>query len=985
MSFMWQRRGRLTLVLVMIFAMFFIFSWIRWTGRVLATSGGDPYSVPLVVDTNPDPYIVETTIVADEATVDIGNGVMANAQTFNGQIPGPQFQLNVGDTVIVHFENHLDTPTGIHWHGIELNNASDGTPLSQNQVPAGDTFLYKFKVPRSGVYWYHPHHHSSTNQVFRGLYGPMIVTDPTNEAALVAAGVIPSASQTLTLALSDITVCNAVGSNNDYTFVDSTDINNSLPHVDNPDGAPPLPTTHPGPTPFTLCEDAPIDEAGDPLVGDFGEGDVPNIQKKGASGTVGEGQIVLTNGKNVGGRAGYPALPGALDPGAAMYDVQPGQGLRLQIGNTATTRFFGLRMTDNSGVQIPLIRIGGEGGLLDNAVEEGGVVAGFDFMYDAGEILLDPGSRADVVVAIPDTAIGVLTLWTEDFARTGAGFTNLPTVPVMHLNVTGSAVNPAYTIAAGTALRAFTGDLVPALGVATGTLLDPGLFVPSKNGMASQDIQLTNKGSLLGVNSVKGDHECPGDYTVCPQPLSTRYAELGDTLELTVTNQTGAHHPFHLHGFSMQPLDLTDTIPGVPPAGAPDISPLTGPSYTFPYHEFRDNIDVPGGYTLRFRVKLEDRPLMDGTTLGGGLGRWVFHCHIFFHASFGMISEFDVVDSDGNERPYVNADEASVEVDEGQLAAMSGTYTDPDGDAVTLAGPAIGTFTDNGDGTWDWSYTTTDGPDENQVLYVTAEDPDGLKDQVAFDLVVNNLPPSVAITSPLTGSLYAAPSLVPVTASITDPGSGDVLTCTFNWDDGGPDSVVAAAGGFCNTSHNFTQAGVYTVTVTGSDDDGGTDTDSILIVVYDPTAGFVTGGGTIDSPPGAYPADPLLEGLATFGFVSRYQKGAKVPIGQTEFEFHAAAFNFHSDAYQWLVVTGAMAQYKGTGTVNGNGNYGFLLTATDGQVTGGGGVDKFRIKVWNKSAGDMIVYDNVLGASEDIDISNPQAIASGSIVVHKKK
>ena len=45
--------------------------------------------------------------------------------------------------------------------------------------------------------------------------------------------------------------------------------------------------------------------------------------------------------------------------------------------------------------------------------------------------------------------------------------------------------------------------------------------------------------------------------------------------------------------------------------------------------------------------------MMDGVTPGGGLGRWVFHCHIFFHAVFGMISEFDVVAADGNERPYI--------------------------------------------------------------------------------------------------------------------------------------------------------------------------------------------------------------------------------------------------------------------------------------------------------------------------------------------
>jgi len=78
---------------------------------------------------------------------------------------------------------------------------------------------------------------------------------------------------------------------------------------------------------------------------------------------------------------------------------------------------------------------------------------------------------------------------------------------------------------------------------------------------------------------------------------------------------------------------------------------------------------------------------------------------------------------------------------------------------------------------------------------------------------------------------------------------------------------------------------------------------------------------------------------------------------------------------------GAKAQYKGTGTVNGAGNYNFLLTATDGQQPGGGGVDKFRIKIINKTT-NLVVYDNV-GGSDDIDSANPQAISGGSIVIHQ--
>ena len=76
-----------------------------------------------------------------------------------------------------------------------------------NGVPAGGTFLYKFKVPRAGLFWYHPHHHNSINRVYRGLYGMIIVTDPL-EAGLVGS-VLPAAADTMQLVLSDITVCKA--------------------------------------------------------------------------------------------------------------------------------------------------------------------------------------------------------------------------------------------------------------------------------------------------------------------------------------------------------------------------------------------------------------------------------------------------------------------------------------------------------------------------------------------------------------------------------------------------------------------------------------------------------------------------------------------------------------------------------------------------------------------------------------------------------
>jgi hypothetical protein len=125
-----------------------------------------------------------------------------------------------------------------------------------------------------------------------------------------------------------------------------------------------------------------------------------------------------------------------------------------------------------------------------------------------------------------------------------------------------------------------------------------------------------------------------------------------------------------------------------------------------------------------------------------------------------------------------------------------------------------------------------------------------------------------------------------------------------------------------------------------------------------------------------------LTGRANFGFNSQYKKNANVPTGETEFNFQVGNFNFHSEAYTWLVVSGFKAQYKGTGSVNGVSGYDFTLTAYDGDITGGGGADKFRIRI-TKTNGGNVVFDNKNGAPIDMDTADPQAIAGGSIVIHK--
>jgi len=136
------------------------------------TWGGKP-----ITDINPDPSIVEINLVAREALIALEEGSITRMYSFNGTVPGPTIEANVGDELIVHFKNELSEPTTIHWHGMRVPNAMDGTPRVQAPVAPGETFEYRFIIPDAGTYWYHPHVRTH-EQVERGLYGPIVIHDP---------------------------------------------------------------------------------------------------------------------------------------------------------------------------------------------------------------------------------------------------------------------------------------------------------------------------------------------------------------------------------------------------------------------------------------------------------------------------------------------------------------------------------------------------------------------------------------------------------------------------------------------------------------------------------------------------------------------------------------------------------------------------------------------------------------------------------------
>jgi hypothetical protein len=266
----------------------------------------------------------------------------------------------------------------------------------------------------------------------------------------------------------------------------------------------------------------------------------------------------------------------------------------------------------------------------------------------------------------------------------------------------------------------------------------------------------------------------------------------------------------------------------------------------------------------------------------------------------------------------------------------------------------------------------------------TATDAAGNQASCQQQVTVTNPSPVVAITGPATGSVYAVGTAVNFTGTFTD-NAGGTHTATWSFDAITQAGTVNETTGAVTAAYTFTSAGVYQVTVTVTDGCGGSgvadtiDGLSALVVIYDSSAGWVTGGGWINSPAGAYVPNPSLTGKANFGFVSKYQNGASVPTGNTEFHFKAGDLRFKSTNYEWMVISGARAQYKGFGTINGGGNYRFMLTAIDGQQPGGGGQDKFRIRIWSDGGG--LVYDNQMN---DPDSNDPTTVlGGGSIVIHR--
>jgi PKD repeat protein len=264
----------------------------------------------------------------------------------------------------------------------------------------------------------------------------------------------------------------------------------------------------------------------------------------------------------------------------------------------------------------------------------------------------------------------------------------------------------------------------------------------------------------------------------------------------------------------------------------------------------------------------------------------------------------------------------------------------------------------------------------NPILSLS--DPTYLASQTSTNLTIDaaNQPPQVG---PITAPLEPVPVNTTITASAvyTDTDADDTLTAVWDWGDGNATTqTLPDTSGTASASHTYTAAGVYTIQLTLTDAAGESAIATFeYLVVYDPAAGFATGGGWFWSEAGACHhaiCDGIDGNKVNFGFVIRYQKDAAAPDGNAQFQI--GDFRFQATDFHDLVINQSESQatFRGSGKVNGqpapNGTaYQFVVWARDASP------DTLRIRIWYEENGSTIlIYDN----------GYHQPINGGNIKVH---
>lgn len=259
------------------------------------------------------------------------------------------------------------------------------------------------------------------------------------------------------------------------------------------------------------------------------------------------------------GREGETLLiNGQEHPTIAM---RAGQTERWRFINSASARYFRLYLGG-----IPFRIMATDGGLIERTQE-------------LTELLMVPGERYDVLVGP---------------FQEGDRFT-IDSLPYNRMTLVKSKHTTFATVEVG----------------ATGTSR---AIVPSMmrsiESLAPQDADVTRKVRLSVDPSLKNgiDFRVNGDVHTVDKPVN-----VGELQVWEVFNASLMDHPFHLHGFFFQVLEINGKAPA--------------------YRAWKDTVNVGPRTKVKIAWRPDNRP-----------GKWMYHCHILEHHEAGMMAHFEVID-----------------------------------------------------------------------------------------------------------------------------------------------------------------------------------------------------------------------------------------------------------------------------------------------------------------------------------------------------
>jgi FtsP/CotA-like multicopper oxidase with cupredoxin domain len=130
----------------------------------------------------------EYTIIIQPAQIELAPGVVWNAWTYNGTVPGPTLYAKVGDLIRIRAINKLNLTHSLHPHLPYYDLQHDGSQVNiltgvgkGSMIPPDGEWVYEWPATKAGIWYYHCHSadggHRIVDHMLMGLYGAIIVDE----------------------------------------------------------------------------------------------------------------------------------------------------------------------------------------------------------------------------------------------------------------------------------------------------------------------------------------------------------------------------------------------------------------------------------------------------------------------------------------------------------------------------------------------------------------------------------------------------------------------------------------------------------------------------------------------------------------------------------------------------------------------------------------------------------------------------------------